>query len=88
MPLFTVIAKLMFETGICRSWYEIALPDCFFVDYGMKLHLPTACNHVKELFAGAWQFFLHQLLPLRLQDSGGMGLFLNSCHLTEAGCIY
>lgn len=83
MPLFTVIAKLIFEAGICSSWYEIALLGCSFVDCGMKLHLPTACNHVKELFAGAWQFFLLQLLPLRLQDLGGMGLFLSSCHLKK-----
>ena len=66
MSLFTIIAKLMLDTGICRSWYEIALPDCSFVDYGMKLHPPTAPNYVKELFPEVWQSFLLQLLPLRL----------------------
>lgn len=58
MSLFTITAKLMLDTQICRSWYEIALPDCSFVDYGMKLHLPTAPNSVKELFVEVWTSFL------------------------------
>lgn len=64
MSLFTIIVKLMLDIGICRSWYEIALLGCLFVDYGMKLHLPTSPNYVKELFPEVWQSFL-QLLPLR-----------------------
>lgn len=77
MSLFTVIAQLVLKTGICRLWCEIALPSCSSVDYAMKLHLPSAPNEVQGPFPEVWQSSLLQLLPLRLQNSGGDGIFLS-----------
>ena len=82
MSVFTVIAKWMLDTGICRPWYEMALPDCCFVDYGMKMHLPPAPNCVKELSPQVWLSFLLQLLPSRLAAVFRRdGTFFSCCHL-------
>lgn len=74
MSLCTVIAQLVLKRGICRLWCEIALPSCSSVDCAMKLHLPSAPNEVQGPFPEVWQSSLLQLLPLRLQNSGGGGI--------------
>lgn len=75
MSLFTITAQLVLKRGICRLLCEIALPSCSSVDYAMKLHLPSAPNDVQGPFPEVWQSSLLQLLPLRLQNSGGDGIF-------------
>lgn len=65
--LFTITAQLVLKRGICRLWCEIALPSCSSVDY--------APNDVQGPFPEVWQSSLLQLLPLRLQNSGGDGIF-------------
>lgn len=79
MSLFTITAQLVLKRGICRLWCEIALPSCSSVDYAMKLHLPSAPNDVQGPFPEVWQSSLLQLLPLRLQNSGGDGIFFLNC---------
>lgn len=68
MSLFTIIVQLVLDVGICRSWCEIAHPDCTFVDYGMKLHL----------FPEVWQSF--SVVAFKAAVFGRDGTFLN-CHL-------
>lgn len=75
MSFFTITAQLVLKRGICRLGCEIALPSCSSVDYAMKLHLPSAPNDVQGPFPEVWQSSLLQLLPLRLQNSGGDGIF-------------
>lgn len=79
VSLFTVTAQLVLKRRICRLWCEIALSSCSSVDYAMKLHLPSAPNEVQGPFPEAWQSSLLQLLPLKLQNSGGGGIFYLSC---------
>lgn len=57
-----IIAKLTLDVGIYQLWYVIVLCCCFSVDCGVKLHLHTAPNCVKELSPEEWQCVLPQLL--------------------------